>query len=148
MATPHILPLGFIYRTTPDGAVIMLTSPQDSLTLRTGAPVTLWQYSRGLLAAAKVRGQISAVGYATASFTTIETRTDPRWPEGRELLLPRTPVYLALPNSFEPDLSRMLTLEQADDMERLARRHAELTRPRRPKPPNGKPWSLDEYLPL
>ena len=148
MAISHILPLGFIHRTTRDGAVIMLTNPQDSLTLRTGTPVTLWQYSRGLLALARIRGRISAVGYVTATFTTVETQMDPRWPEGREIMLPRTPVYLALPDSFEPDLGRMLTQERAHAMERLARRHAELTRPRRPKPSNGKPRSLDEYLPF
>ena len=148
MAIPHILPLGFIHRTTQDGAIIMLTNSQDSLTLRTDAPVTLWRYSQGLLAMAKARGQISAVGYVTATFTTVETQIDPRWPAGQELLRPKTPVYLALPDSFEPDLSRMLSQEQADAMQRLTRRYAELTRPKRPKPPNGKPWSLDEYLPF
>ena len=30
MATPRIMPLGFIDRTTGDGAIIMLTNPEES----------------------------------------------------------------------------------------------------------------------
>ena len=41
MTTPRILPLGFIDRTTQDGAIIMLTKPGDSHTLRPDTPVTL-----------------------------------------------------------------------------------------------------------
>ena len=78
------------------------------------------------------------MGYVTATFTTVETQIDPRWPEGRDLMLPKTPVYLALPDSFEPDPGRMLTQEQADAMEELARRYAELTRPGGLNPANGK----------
>ena len=57
MATPYIMPLGFIHRRTGDGAVIMLTNPEDSWTLQLGTLVTVWRYSRRRLAAAKARGQ-------------------------------------------------------------------------------------------
>ena len=46
---------------------------------------------------------------------------DDRWPEEEEVLRKRTPVYLALEDSFEPDPGRMLTQEQADRMERVTR---------------------------
>ena len=44
---------------------------------------------------------------------------DDRWPGEEEVLRKRTPVYLALEDSFEPDPRRMLTQEQADRMERF-----------------------------
>ena len=134
MATPYIMPLGFIHRPTEDGTTIMLTNPEDSLNLELGTPVTVWRYSQGRLAIARVRGRISAVGYVTATFITVESQTDPRWPEDEQLLLPKTPVYLAQPDSFEPDPSRMLTQEQAETMQGLAELYARLTGPRAPEP--------------
>ena len=41
MPAPRILPLGFIDRTTSDGAVILLTKPSDSSNLRPETAVTL-----------------------------------------------------------------------------------------------------------
>ena len=154
MATPYIMPLGFIHHRTGDGAIIMLTNPEDSWTLQLGTPVTVWRYSRRRLAAAKSRGSISAVGYVTATFITVESHTDPRWPEDEPLLRPKTPVYLAEPDSFEPDPSRMLTQQQAEAMQGLAELHARLTRPRPadgdqpplPRPPqDGKGKHLTDF---
>ena len=76
MARPYINPLGFIDRPTEDGAVILLTNPEDSLSLRLPTPITVWRYSPELLAIGKLRDSISTVGYTTATFTTIETLTD------------------------------------------------------------------------
>ena len=47
MPAPRILPLGFIDRTTDDGAIIMLTTPSDSHNLRSETPVTLRRRSTG-----------------------------------------------------------------------------------------------------
>lgn len=41
MAGPYIMPLGFIDRTTDDGAIIMLTKPSESHNLKLETPVTL-----------------------------------------------------------------------------------------------------------
>ena len=139
MATPYIMPLGFIYRPTEDGAIITLTDPRDSLGLKLATPVTIWRYSQGQLATAKIRGQVTAVGYMTATFKTVESRIDPRWPTSRQLLRPKTPVYLAMPDSFEPDMSRKLTQEQVESMQRAAARYTEITRPTIPNPPNLNP---------
>ena len=128
MAIPHIMPLGFIHRRTEAGAIIMLADPLDSRDLRLETPVTLWRYSPGRLAAAKVRGTVSRVGYVTATFEIVESWIDPRWPVDQEIIRPRVPVYLAEPDSFEPDLSRMTTPDQAEELQRLARRHREITR--------------------
>ena len=139
MAIPHLMPLGFIHRRTEAGAVIMLTNPEDSRTLRLGTPVTLWRYNPGRLAVAKVRGRISAVGYVTATFETVESLIDSRWPVDQEIIRPRVPVYLAQNESFEPDLSRMITPEQAEDLRRLAERHRRLTRGEAAGPVPGGP---------
>ena len=88
----HILPLGFVDEPTGDGAVITLTDPMDSRTLRRGVPVVIWRYNPGRLALGKVRGEISEVGFVTARFATLETRVDPRWPEGQEVIRVETPV--------------------------------------------------------
>ena len=134
MAIPHIMPLGFVHRRTDDGAIIMLNNPQESQTLELGTPVTLWRYSPGRLAVAKVRGSISAVGYVTATFTIADAQIDPRWPANQEIIRPGAPVYLAAPDSFEPDLSRMITPEQAEEIQRLAERHRRISRSRSPGP--------------
>ena len=82
MAQPYINPLGFIDRPTQDGAVILLTNPEESLSLRPGTPITVWRYSPEHLALGKLRGRITAIGYTTATFVTEETQKGPRWPNG------------------------------------------------------------------
>ena len=142
MAIPHIMPLGFIHRRTESGGIIMLADPEDSRNIKMETPITLWQYSPGRLAAAKVRGTVSRVGYVTATFKIVESRIDPRWPVDQEIIRPGVPVYLAQPGSFEPDLSRMTTPEQAEELQRLARRHRQITRGSPPNPgpaEGGKP---------
>ena len=109
MARPYVVPIGYIERPTGEGATFILNNAEDSKSLRINTPVTVWSYSPEQLALAKVRGLISAVGYVTATFSTVEYRMDTRWPENEELLSEKTPVYLALENSFEPDPGRMLT---------------------------------------
>ena len=126
MAQPYIMPLGFIDRPTQEGAVITLTNPEDSLGLRLGTPITVWRYSPELLAVGRLRGSISAVGYTTATFVTVETHNDSRWPEDLPVMRPASPVFLALPDSFEPDPDHKLTQEQAEAMRRIAQRYAEL----------------------
>ncbi len=137
MNTPYIMPLGFIYRKTEAGTVFLLTNPGESKNLRPDTPVTVWTYSPEHLALGKVRGLITAVGYTTATFSAVETTTDPRWPSDEEVLRPKTPVFLALNESFDPDPSRMLTQEQANRMEAYARLYSDRTKSgnrRRPRP--------------
>ena len=133
----HILPLGFIDRPTGDGAVITLTNPRDSRTLKPGVPVVIWRYSPGRLALAKVRGEISEVGFVTARFATVETRVDARWPEWQEIIQPAMPVYLAEKGSFEPDTSRMLTPTEAESIGRIAEVYGRLTKPEKANRPDG-----------
>ncbi len=126
MARPYIAPFGFIERLTDDGATFTLSNPKDSLGLLPNTPITVWRYSPEQLALAKIRGLISAVGYVTATFTTAEFQIDPRWPENEEILREKSPVYLALENSFEPDPGRMLTQEQVNTMQNVVRNYRHL----------------------
>ena len=84
MARPYILPLGFIRHATEDGVIFTLSNAQDSTVLTRKTPVTVWRYSPEHLALAKIRGLITAVGYVTATFRTVESAIDPRWPEERK----------------------------------------------------------------
>ncbi len=138
MAAPRILPLGFIDRATGDGAIIMLTKPSDSHNLKPETPVTLLTKSAGEKpSSARVRGLITSVGYATASFRVVETRTHGNWPEGEQILRRGTPVYQALPGSFKRDPQRTLSKDEAESLRRLAARYREITNPRRPT--SGRP---------
>ena len=77
MPTPYIMPLGFIDRPTETGATFILTNPEDSLSLKTDTPITVWRYSPEHLAIGRLRGHVNAVGYTTAAFATVEYRNDP-----------------------------------------------------------------------
>ena len=133
MPAPRILPLGFIDRTTSDGAVILLTKPSDSPNLRPETAVTLTSQSTGPTnATARVRGIITAVGYATATFKVVETQRPSNWPENEAILRKGTPVYAALPDSFVPDPARTLSRAQQDSLRRLAAQYREITHPRPP----------------
>ena len=143
MAT-RIMPLGFIDRITEDGAIIMLTRPSDSHNLKPETPVTLLTRSAGeQRASARVRGLITSVGYVSAAFRVLETRTHGNWPEGELLLRRGTPVYQALAGSFKRDPQRTLSKEEAESLRSLAARYREITNPRRstagrpPKPPRN-----------
>ena len=135
MATPYIMPLGFIDRTTDDGAIIMLTNPSDSLALKLDTLITLRRSAPDGQSQAKIHGRITAVGYVTATFSTVQLQMDPDWPSDQRAILKGTPVYLALPGTFEPDPSRTVTNEQAERLRRLARRYSELASPKPPDQP-------------
>ncbi len=124
MPNTPILPLGFTLQATTEAIVMLLTDPRESKTLKPGTPVTIWRYSAGNLALGKARGTITEVGYATAKFVISETETDPRWPEDQDVIRPRTPVFLAMEGTFEPDLSRTLTEETDRGLRRRAARQA------------------------
>ena len=124
--TPYINPLGFIHRQTPKGIRFLLTDPGDSRNLQIGTPVTITQPSSDGRSLAKIRGEIASVGYGTATFTIADTLLDEGWPQNEETIREKTPVYLAKENSFEPDLSRMLTAEQAERIREIARKYTDI----------------------
>ena len=146
MAENLILPLGFIDRVTDDGAVMLLTTPSESRKLRLATAVTMTSSSIGQPdATATVRGIVTAVGYATATFRAVEDQRTTNWPENESALRKGLPVYEAIPGTFIPDPARTLTKEQQESLRRLGARYREITNhqpsttgaPRRPAR-NGK----------
>ena len=132
MAARRILPLGFIDRTTDDGAIIMLTRPSESRDIQYDTPVTLRVRSTGATrATARVRGVITSVGYLTATFKTVETRKTTNWPQDQPVLQRGLPVYQALPESFNPDPARTLSKEQSESLSRIAARYQAIVKPTR-----------------
>ena len=127
MAAPRILPLGFIDRTTNDGAIIMLTRPSDSHDLRTETPVTLRSRSTGQTpATARVRGIITSVGYVTATFQVVEINTTSR--------LARRRASTAQRNSRLPSPGRQLPARPSQNAKQGASRQPQQTS--RPVPRN------------
>ena len=122
MARRYLDPLGFIEETTEKGGTFVLSDPEESKQLKTGSPVTVWRYLQDHLALGKTHGIISAVGFTRATFTTIDSLMDSRWPQDEDILKPKIPVYLALPGSYEPDGGRMLSQEEADAIHRSTTR--------------------------
>ena len=99
MTKKRILPLGFIDRATDDGAIIMLTKPSESHTIRPETPVTLQVRSAGEpRATARARGMITRVGYVTATCKIIETRMNSKWPKDEAVMRRGTEVVLEDPN--------------------------------------------------
>ena len=127
MARRYLDPLGFIEEITEKGGTFVLSDPEESKQLKSGSPVTVWRYLQDHLALGRTRGIISAVGFTRATFKTIDSSKDSRWPQEEDILKPRIPVYLALPGSYEPDGGRMLSQEKADAIHRgtARRRNAE-----------------------
>ena len=122
MATPYFIPLGFIDRLEGDSAIFTLTDPKDVESVAPGTPVTVWHYSRQHSAVARTRGAITNLGQLKATFKAVDVDLGAEWPPEEVAMQPGLPVYLALPDSFEPDLSR---LSSRDEAESLARRAAD-----------------------
>lgn len=131
MAENRILPLGFIDRITDEGAVMWLTTPSESPKLGRETTVTLTSRSIGPPnATATARGIITAVGYVTATFKTVEIQRAPNWPQNETVLRKGLPVYEAIPGTFIPDPARTLSKEHEDSLRRLTARYREITRPK------------------
>ena len=114
MIPQYLNPLGFVDKPNETGATFILTNPKESKTLEPGTPVTIWRYSRGLLALDRIQGEITRVGYTTAVFTITGRETDPRWPEDQEILREKTPVYLGLKDSLsQADGTSVLDVERS-----------------------------------
>ena len=130
MTKKRILPLGFIDRATDDGAIIMLTEPSESHTIRPETPVTLQARSTGEpRATARARGLITRVGYVTATCKIIETRMTSKWPRGRgESCAGEPQSTRPWPGSFVTDPARTISQEKAEDLSRLATRYRDITR--------------------
>ena len=111
-----VLPIGIIQRVAGDHATVALTLSPAPDWLTEQAPATVWCRHPSNLATAKLRGYVSKIDGETATFTVVATMVDPHWPTDQEPLQPNGWVYLAQPDSFEPDLSATVNEEEPRKM--------------------------------
>ena len=117
-----IMPIGIIEHSTEDGAIFKLTRPGDHSTLKINSPVMVWNTHRDnedIPSGVMVRGKITEIGPATATFTTAESWVDSNWPKDVDTLAPGCFVHLGLPNSFEIDRSQITTRDEGKFLEKL-----------------------------
>ena len=112
MTTNHIiLPIGIIKKSTGAGTTIRLIPPhpsadklQPQMNIRTRDSET-GAHAKATVGVVEIQGNM-------ARFDILELETEPEWPEGMDPLAAGQPVYLALPDSFEPDPEPQGTVEE------------------------------------
>ena len=117
-----IMPIGIIQQPTEEGATFRLTRPGDHSIIKTNSPVVVLKAQidqEDIISGVMVRGQITEIGPATATFTTVESWADPNWPKDTDVLVPGSFVHLALPGSFEIDRRQIATREEEKFLEKL-----------------------------
>ena len=117
-----IMPIGIIEHPTEEGAIFKLTRPGDHSILKTNSPVVVLKAQidqEDIISGVMIRGQITEIGPATATFTTVEFWADPNWPKDTDILVPGNFVHLALPDSFEINRSQIATREEEKFLEKL-----------------------------
>ena len=102
MAEPPLEPIGFIVQRSQNGATFTLAHPSHSGMVREGDHVTVWSRNVSYAATAKVLGQVTEVQDGRVNITILRTEVEAGWPAACDILEPGSPVYLAVPNTFEP----------------------------------------------
>ncbi len=107
MTTPPIMPVGFVGQRTPNGATITLAGTPDENRLKTGDHVTVWSHSPDYVATAKVLGHVTRLEADDGAFAILRAEVDTSWPACLDILETGSPVYRAVPDSFEPEMSQV-----------------------------------------
>ena len=96
------LPIGIVKESTKARTTIKLIPPHPSVgKLQPQANILTRDSGTGAHARATVR--VVEIQGNLALFDILELETEGRWPEGADPLATGLPVYLAMPDSFEPD---------------------------------------------
>ena len=103
MATPPIMPVGFVRERATDGAIFTLAQPGETHSLKTGDHVTVWSHIPEKNATARVLGIVTDVDDTIGTFTIMRTETEGPWPGGTDPLEPGSPVYRAIEGTYQPD---------------------------------------------
>ena len=117
-----IIPIGIIKQSTEEGAIFILTRPREHTTLKINSSVVVWNAQidqEDIISGVMIRGRITEIRPATATFTTVESWVDPNWPKDTYVLVPGNFVHLALPDSFEIDQSQIATRDEEKFLEKL-----------------------------
>ena len=114
------MPVGIIDSKTDHGAVFTMTRPDDHNRIAAGDTVTVWDLYTPRNALARYRGTIDEVRDTTASFTIDTKEIDHDWPQEMDPISPGNAVYLALPQSFQPNPTRTASREELAKMQEIA----------------------------
>lgn len=103
MATPPIMPVGFVRERTTEGVVLTLAQPGETHSLKTGDHVTVWSHIPEKNATARVLGIVTDVDDTIGTFTIMRTETEGPWPDDADPLGSDSPVYRAIKGTHQPD---------------------------------------------
>ena len=121
-------PIGVIDDPMEMGATFSVMPQHERTELRAGQPVTVWNQTAPGGPMAKFRGEITEISKTQGSFIVLEERIDKAWPQQLHPMGRGNPVYIALPGSFECDMSRRVECpEEYALMVQLAKDHEEMT---------------------
>lgn len=125
MPTTPTYPIGIVEQHDGD-AIRFNMLPQNGRSMpKEGDNVIIWNQSEMGGPMAKVRGVIHQINDEFGMFEIQEQYIDISWPVGLDAFGAGNPVYLAHRDSFNPDMSRVSTIEEYEMLLRLAREHEE-----------------------
>lgn len=111
------MPLGIIEAKTADGATFTMTRPDDHEHMAPGDSVTVWDIFTPLHALARYRGTITEVNETTAAFAIQDQEIDESWPATMDPISPGNAVYLAQPDSYTFDGTRVASFQELGQMQ-------------------------------
>ena len=88
-----------------------------------GTHITVWNQMGPGGPMARFRGEITEITPTHATFVVHDREVDDNWPGHMEPLGYGNPVYVAVENSYAPDMSRMASPEELALMQELAKDH-------------------------
>ena len=100
------MPLGYIDESDEDSGSFSMARPTDRDFIVAGTPVLIRNEHQDYRATALLSGEVTETTGVTASFIITSRRIDANWPAHIDPKGAGNPVYLGLPNTFDPDFSR------------------------------------------
>ena len=102
---PATMPLGIIIESNEEGGIMMFTRPTDRFETTCETPVVIHNEDRRYNATAKMRGFVTEVSGAQASFRIVESEISPNWPAHLDPRGAGMGVYLGDGRGgYEPDM--------------------------------------------
>ena len=126
---PAIMPLGIIIESNEDGGIMMFTRPNDRFETTCETEIVIHNEDQRYNATAKMRGFVTEVTGAQASFRIVESEISPNWPAHLDPRGAGLGVYAGDGRGgYDPDMNRPYA--DPDEMamlEEFAQRHEEET---------------------
>ena len=95
MPPKFTMPLGVIIHSDRDRPQFYITTEHYAQTLVPDTPITVWSYHEGTDSLSRVRGTITRIDHLVATFTIVDKKVDPSWPQHRNPIIDGACVYEA-----------------------------------------------------